>query len=337
MTRRRALASAVRALADGLAMVARAPALVAGVAVVTFLSVAPFGAMLAARLQASLDQQPPVALESVEIDAEWWMEFRAHARGLDLTFTPTVIGFAAPLDNLSALLDGSARPLALAGPVAVAVGVWAVLWGGLLSRFGRRRGTGLLAFVAAGFRHAPRLAAISIGAAVVNLLLYLTVHAALFGWLYERLAAHAPTERDAFLIRLVLYAVFVILLRLGAYALFGLLLSGVAAIAAFTRVRVVVAGDRSVAEAVVNAAAFVREHALAVAALYALVGALFVALLAGYGVTEVMGGSRVGGWRAVGLGQAYIVARLFLRLACGASEVCLFQRLYGSGSLPPAA
>ena len=325
MTRRRALASAVRALADGLAMVARAPALVAGVAVVTFLSVAPFGAMLAARLQASLDQQPPVALESVEIDAEWWMEFRAHARGLDLTFTPTVIGFAAPLDNLSALLDGSARPLALAGPVAVAVGVWAVLWGGLLSRFGRRRGTGLLAFVAAGFRHAPRLAAISIGAAVVNLLLYLTVHAALFGWLYERLAAHAPTERDAFLI------------RLGAYALFGLLLSGVAAIAAFTRVRVVVAGDRSVAEAVVNAAAFVREHALAVAALCALVGALFVALLAGYGVTEVMGGSRVGGWRAVGLGQAYIVARLFLRLACGASEVCLFQRLYGSGSLPPAA
>jgi hypothetical protein len=70
-------------------------------------------------------------------------------------------------------------------------------------------------------------------------------------------------------------------------------------------------------------------NAPAVAVLYLLTGLLVVALLTVYGVTEAYGGTRVGGWRAVLIGQAYVVGRLALRLTFAASEVRLFQRVNG--------
>ena len=95
----------------------------------------PFAVALGSRLQASLASQPPVALSETEIDPEWWQEFRAQARGLEATFTPAVLGFAAPLDSISAVLDGRRPPLPVLGPLALSIVLWAFLWGGILRRF----------------------------------------------------------------------------------------------------------------------------------------------------------------------------------------------------------
>jgi hypothetical protein len=59
--------------------------------------------------------------------------------------------------------------------------------------------------------------------------------------------------------------------------------------------------------------------------LYLLTAVLLAAMLIAYGTGEIYGGTRLGGWRAVAIGQAYIVGRLALRLVLAASEVRLYK------------
>ncbi len=306
---------AVRSLAGGLWMVFRAPILVAGVVLVTMAAALPFGVVLGSRLQDALAHQPPIELGSGEIDADWWVEFRAHAEGLAATFTPTVIGFAAPLDNLSAMLDGNRRPLALAGPVVLTGVIWAWLWGAILHRFNIGRGLSLREVVSAGFAHFPRFVMVSAAAALAQLALYLTVHALLFGPVYGALAANADSEQTAFFI------------RVGLYVVFGTLLALVSLTADYTRIGLVVTGPSTLGVAGATGVGFVRRHLGAVLVLYVMTGALFVGLLVLYGAAEIYGGSRIGGWRGVLAGQAYIVARLVIRLTFAASETQLFKSL----------
>ena len=68
-----------------------------------------------------------------------------------------------------------------------------------------------------------------------------------------------------------------------------------------------------------------RRHFGSVAALYVLTGLLFVALLVVYGYVDSNGGVRVAGWRGIAIAQAYIIARIVIRLTFGASEVRLYR------------
>ena len=70
---------------------------------------------------------------------------------------------------------------------------------------------------------------------------------------------------------------------------------------------------------------FVRGHFAAVAALFVMTGMIFVAITVAYGVLEIYGGSQVGGWRAIAIGQAYVFVRLAIRLTFAASELRLFS------------
>src|SRR5205823_4027994 len=55
---------------------------------------------------------------------EWMQEFAGQATGLAATFRPTIVGFAAVLDNLSAYADNVQRPSA----VVAAAGVYVLAW-----------------------------------------------------------------------------------------------------------------------------------------------------------------------------------------------------------------
>jgi hypothetical protein len=304
--------SPLRALVLGLLDVVRAPLLVIAIAIVMLVIAVPFAAALHSRLQDSLSVQPHVSLADTEIDPEWWMEFREHARGLAATFTPAVLGFAATLDGLSAVLDGRAPPAAIVAPVAISIAAWAFLWGGALHRFRQQRGIGMGGFLRAGARHAPGFIAIAVAAAIVNIVLYLTVHRLLFGPVHGALTAMVSTERDAFLIRVALYLIFFSLVAV------------VTLIADYARVAAVAGGETSPARMLRAGAAFLRARAAAAIALYAMTGAVFVLVTVAYGVLEIYGGSQVGGWRAVAIGQAYVLVRLGIRLSFAASELRLF-------------
>lgn len=305
---------ALSALAGGLGQVAGAPLVLAAVLLVTLTAAAPFGVVLGARLQTALSTQPPISRHDTDIDPEWWMEYRAHARGLEATFTPVVIGFAAPLANLSALADGTRQPVVLVIPVVVAGLVWALLWGALIARFDRGR-VGFRQLAAAARRHAARFLAIGALAAATHIVLYLTIHALLFGPVFAGLAARAESEREAFLWRVLLYAIF------------GMLISAVSLVADYARVSMAVAGTPTVREALRDSVRFVRYHQASVWALYLSTGLLFVALLTTYYFAETLGGTRVGGWRGAAVAQAYIVARLAIRMTFIAAEVRLFKAI----------
>lgn len=308
----RALA-VMRALIGGLGDVLRAPGLVIASAAAMLIIAIPFGAVLGVRLQQSLAQQQPLAHGATEIDADWWQEFVEHADGIAATFTPTIIGFAAPLDNLSALLDGTHRPLILMVPITIAIVVWAFIWGAALDRFAHgAAGAGLWR---AGVRTLAPYTAISALAAALVLLLYYTVHPLLFGVLGDRLRMAAADERSAFAARVVLYLIF------------GSLLIAISIIADYARIRLVVSPRLPARIAIAESWRFVRAHAGPVFGLYLANGALFVMVLAAYGTLEVAGNVQLGGWRGIVMAQAYIIARIIIRLTFGASEWRLFRAL----------
>jgi hypothetical protein len=304
--------SPLRALLAGASAVVRAPLLIVTVTVVTMLMALPFAMVLGSRIHVALASQPPVALSETEIDPDWWREFRAQARGLESTFTPAVIGFAAPLDSISAVLDGRRPPLPVLGPLVLSMVAWAFLWGGILRRFDAGRGIGIRGFIRAGAQVTPRFIAIAIAAAAVIVVLYLTVHAVLFGPVYRMLVGPAATGRDVFLIRVFLYLVF-----LAPLALVGL-------VADYARVTLVAGVATSAGQALRAGAAFVGANPRAVVTLYVITALVFAAVTIAYGLLEISGGSRVGGWRAIAIGQAYIVLRLTIRLIVAAAELRLF-------------
>ena len=301
---------AVRALVGGLGTVLSAPMLVVAAVIVMLLITAPFAAIVGVQLQHALADQQPISRDAGEIDPEWWFDYRQHARGLMETFTPAIIGFAAPLDNLSAIMDGTSRPIVMAGPYLAAVIAWSFLWGAALDRYahGRRR-----AFLTSGAATFGRFFVISLMAAAAVLILYATMHRLLIGLLAPTLEASASSERNAFF------------WRLACYLVFGAMLAAISLVADYARVSIVFGRSITALGAVTHASRFVRANAGSVFALYALTGVLFAVVFAGYGILDTYGGSRVGGWRGIAIAQAYIVARLIIRLTFGASEVRLYR------------
>jgi hypothetical protein len=302
--------SPFRALIQGIADVVKAPFMLMAIALLTMAVALPFAAILQSELQESLSVQPHVSRAETEIDPEWWMDFREHARGLAATFTPAVLGFAATLDGLSGVLDGKRPPVAILLPLLISVVAWAFIWGGALQRFHQRRAIGVSAFMRAGVSHLVSFIAIAAGAAIVNAILYLTVHRLLFGPVHAALVAMTSTERDAFLVRVVLYAIFFSLVALVSLA------------ADYARVSAVAGRGHS---PVAGSLAFIRRRTSGVVTLYVMTGAIFVIVTAAYGTLEIYGGSQVGGWRAIAIGQAYVLVRLAIRLTFAASELRLFS------------
>jgi hypothetical protein len=193
--------------------------------------------------------------------------------------------------------------------------VWALLWGVALTRFDLRRGLSIGEAVHAATANLPRFLAISAIAAALQLLLYVTVHPLIFDVIYPALVSGSTSEASAFGIRIACYAIFWAPVAL------------VSLVADYARVAQVLAKPAGIGDMFGTAVAFVRRHLASAAALYLLTGLLFVAVLAAYGIVDVAGGARVGGWRGVALGQLFIIARLGIRLGIGASEVALFKML----------
>ena len=298
---------ALKTFFSSLGQVVRAPFTLAAVLILTIITVLPFGLVMGSRLQSALNDQPPVMLGSEEIDADWWLEFRRHARGLDATFTPAIIGFAAPLSNLSALLDGTPQGWVMAGPIALAMATWAFIWGWAIERFRNGGSRNASALIRAGFRTWPIFMMISVAAALAQIVLFFTVHALLFGPVFATLTSTMTRERDAFIVRVFLYLIF------------GAFLAVVSVIADYSRIAAVLRGS--------SGATFVRRWWPSVTALLLTTAVVLGLLLIAYGVGETYGGSRVAGWRGVAIGQTFIIVRLALRLVTIAAEVDLYQRL----------
>jgi hypothetical protein len=248
------------------------------------------------------------------VNYDWWQEFAAQG-GLGSTFTPSAIGFAATLDNLSSLLDGQREIVMVTAALATYLLVWTFLSGGILDRYARQRATRASGFFAAAgvfFWRFLRLAAI---AGAGYWFLFTSVHGWLFDDLYTRMTRDLSVERDAFL------------WRFGLYAVFAALLAATTTVFDYARIRTVVEDRRSVVGSLLAALAFIGRNPARVLGVYALNALAFLAVLGAWaGVAPGAGGAGLSIWLGLIVSQLYILARLLVKLQGLASQTALFQQ-----------
>lgn len=298
------------AFREGLGRVRRAPALVAGVWLSTLLLAVGPALVLHELIEDHLGSSLMADSAATGVNFDWWNEFLAQASGLGQTFTPAVLGFAAVLDNLSRIADHKTLAPVLAGLVATQLLLSLFLAGGLLDRLARDRAVGPAAFFSACGVWFWRFLRLAVLASAVYAFLFGTVHPWLFERLYVSWTRDLDVERQAFAVRLALYAVFTGLVC-GANLLFD-----------YAKIRAVVEDRRSMVGALNAAVRFVARQPASTARLYLLNFGLAALIALAYYLLAPGAGA---GLVAFAVGQAYIVLRAVVRLQFMASQTAFFQ------------
>ena len=306
--------SSIAALLDGARRVNRAPLVIVGAWTLTFLVSLPLAlglrGMIADHLGASLAADSAAS----GINLEWMQEFREQATGLGVTLRPTVVGFGAVLDNLSAVIDDTSRPVVIVGAASAYVVLWVFFAGGIVDRFARDRTTHAHGFFAACGVFFFRFLRLAVAQWLVYAFLFAVMHGWLFDDLYPRMIRDVSVERTAFAARAALYLVF------------GLLVAACNVVFDYAKVRAVVEDRRSMLGAIVAALGFIQRSYASAVLLYALNVLMFALVVALYAlVAPGVGGAGASMWVGFAIGQLYVLARLWVKLVFWASETALFQ------------
>ncbi len=304
----------IHAFFDGLRRVWRAPTLMVGVYLITLIVAAPLTLTLHDAIASHLGESVSAEEMVTGVHWDWWEEFRAQSDELGSTFIPSIIGFAAVLNNLAGIFDAAPLPSTLVAVIVVYLTFWSFLIGGILDRLARQRRVTNGAFFFACGTYLFRFCRLAVMAGVT----YWTIFSVLHGWLFEDLygaiTRNLTVERTAFMIRLTLYGLF------GGVLVFTNLVFD------YAKIRAVVEDRRSMIGALLGALRFVRRHPKATVGLYLLNGMLVVLVLVGYALT--VPGTEIDTapiWAPLLIGQAYVIARLFTKLTFYASQTAYFQ------------
>jgi hypothetical protein len=304
---------AVRAWIAGFGRVWRAPMVLAGVWLATL--IAAFPAVVAVRDAIRDDLGGSLAADRAaeSVNYDWWQTFSADASGAASTFVPSILGFAAPLRNLSDIADALPLSPAVAATVAAFLVAQIFLTGGIVERYARDRRLGSYEFLVACSTFFFRLLRLGLFAFVLYATLVLSVRPSLAA-LYARLTADVNVEREAFAI----YAA-----TTGSYVF---LLAAVNLLFDFAKIRLVTEDRRSAFGALVAGLRFILRQPFATTGLYLLNAIAFGAILAVYFAAAPS--PATSGWRlalAVAGMQLFVLARIAARLVFVASETALFQ------------
>jgi hypothetical protein len=305
---------AARAFLRGWTRVLTAPLVVAGVWAVIVLTALPAAMAVRRAVADQLGSSLVAARVASGADYLWQAEFRREARGVASTFDQALVGAAAPLRNWSDLVDGNAVPAPLIATVAAGLAAWLFLTGGAVDRLARGRKVGARQFFGACGVFFFRFLRLGLLAGAGYLLLAGPYHRALFDWLYPWVTRDVSAERVAFG------------WRLAAYAAWLLPLAALNVIVDYAKVRAVIEDRRSMIAALAAGFRFVRRHPSAVLGIYTANTLALAAAFSLYLLTAPGAGG--GDWRtlaAVGAGQAWILARILVRLAFLSTSAALVQ------------
>jgi hypothetical protein len=306
--------TALAAWRDGIRRVNRAPAILIGVWVLTVLVSLPLTLGLRGMLEQHLGSSLAADTAASGVNYDWWQEFSDQAAGLGITFKPTIIGFGAVLDNLSAFLDNDSRPIVIVGAASAYILLWIFFAGGIIDRYARDRATRAHGFFAASGVFFFRFLRLAVVMWAVYAVLFEYVHSWLFDTVLPDLTREVAVERSAFFA------------RAGLYLVFAMLVAACNLVFDYAKVRAVVEDRRSMLGAIRSAVGFLQRNAGAAVTLYLVDFLLFLAVLAIYAL--VAPGAGTGGWTTwVGfaVGQLYVLMRLWVKLTFWASETSLFQ------------
>jgi hypothetical protein len=299
---------------EGMRRVNRAPAILLGVWALTLLVSLPLAAVLRGMLAQHLGRSLAADTAASGVNYDWMQEFSDQAAGLGVTFKPTIIGFGAVLDNLSAFMDNVHRPAVIVGAASLYILLWIFVAGGIIDRYARDRATHAYGFFASSGVFFFRFLRLAVVQWIVYAFLFGSMHPWLFDRLYPRMIHDTSVERTAFLARVALYLVF------------GLLVAAATMIFDYAKVRAVVEDRRSMIGAVTGAVGFIQRNYAAAVSLFLANFALFVIVVGLYALIAP-GAGRTGAsmWIGFVVGQLYVIGRLWVKLVFWASETALFQ------------
>jgi hypothetical protein len=311
----------------GFGRVGRAPAVLAGGWLATLAVAAPAAWAVRSAIRDHLGSSLAADRAASSVNYDWWQEFASQASGAASTFVPSILGFGAPLKNLSDF--AAAAPLAEGVFAVVLLFVLAQVFlvGGIIDRLARDTRLGSFGFITACGASFFRL--LRLGALALSVYIFLLGY--IRPWLtalYDWLTRDITVERQAFAIYAALTIAFL------------LLVAAVNLIFDFAKIRLVVEDRRSALGALASGLRFVARQPAAAAGLYIVNVFVFGALLAVYAI--VAPSPAVSGWALAGallVTQLFILARVWARLVFVASETALFQsRLAHAGYVArPAA
>ncbi len=304
-------ATAIGAFLEGWRRTLRAPAITAGVLVLTILTALPLALTLRAMLGAHLGSSLTADRLLHEWDDGWAAEFGAQAQGIGATFTREILGFGGTMAAVSAFLDAAALTPAAAGAVASYIALWVFLSGGILDRFARARPLRAAAFFSACGVYFIRFLRLAVVIGACYWALFRWLHPLLFRTLWDWWTRDLTRESTAFAWRAGLYAIFLTALML------------VSLLADFAKVRAVVEDRRSMIGALVASLRFVRRRIWRVAGLY-LLNVVAALILAGLW-RQAAPSAAAAPWLALAIAQIYVAGRIAAKLAFMASEVAFFQ------------
>ena len=308
------MAGVATAWLDGWRRVRRAPAIILGVFALTFAAAVPFALVVRSALAAHLGSSLEAASAASGANWNWWQEFISQASGLEATFTPRIVGFAATLDSLSAIMDARRETTALLGLLAAYLALWTWLQGGIIDRYARQRPIRAHGFAAASGVFFFRFLRLGLMAGIVYWWLFAYVHPWLFDERFTALTRGLDSERVAFA------------WRAAAYFLFGLMVAMTNVAFDYARIRMVVEDRRSAVGGLAAAVRFILRRRGAVSGLWfanALTFAVGVTVWSLLAPGVVPGGAMV--WLAFVAAQLFVLTRLALKLHFVSSQTSLFQ------------
>jgi len=302
------------ALFKGLWRVISAPGLVLWLWMVSFALALPAAWMMADTLEESIGASLVDEKMTQSFDVGWFGEFKAAARGLETTFSPTIVGAGAFYNNLEMWLEGGlfdAFP-GLVGLGLLFAAVWALFMGGILDRFSEPGRFGLSRFFSSGGRFFFRYLRLAVFAGLLYYLVY-----RFSGWLFSRIeeATIDVTVERTVLIYTVLAAGLVVIL-----------LGFVNMVFDYAKIVTYKEDRRSVILAAVKAFGFVLTHPVKTVGLYFGLGAVGVVMLAIYAwiAPGANQSTFTGVVFAFCVGQAFLISKLMLRLTFYASQMELY-------------
>lgn len=301
-------------LADAARRVREAPILLVGLWMLTVAASLPLTLSVDRDIVAQLGSSTVAASVAQGGNYDWLQEFAAQASGASTTLTPRIIGFAATLDNASAFVDRSARPLAVTLAAMLYLVTMIFLAGGILDRLARGRRTGLYGFFGACGGLFPRLLRLSLLSAVAYGMIAGPYHDWIFDSVIERITENFIAERSVFGVRLIGYVAWLVPL-----ALVNLLFD-------YAKVRAVVEDRLSAIGSLGAAVDFLRVEWRRAAVFYLANLVLLTCVIGIYGLLAPgVGGAGAGMWAGFIISQLYIAGRLAVKLLFWASEITFFQ------------
>jgi hypothetical protein len=312
------VAEVFRPAVDGIRRVNRAPAVLTGVWLLTVAVSLPLALAMRGMLEQHLGGSLAADTAASGANYDWMQEFGDQASGLGVTFKPTIIGFGAVLDNLSALLDNTTRPVVIVGAAGAYLVLWLFVAGGILDRYARDRPTRSHGFFAASGTFFFRFLRLGLVTWAVYWVVFSVVHPWLFTTVWTHFGRQVNQERTAFWFRGALYVVF------------GALLAACNIVFDYAKVRAVVEDRRSMLGAIAAGARFAGDNLAAALLLYLADFGLFLAAIVLYAIVAPgAGGAGLSIWVGFAIGQLYVLARLWVKLVFWASETALFQSRLG--------